>query len=76
MAGTRKGGLKAGKTNKERYGQNFYRDIGAIGGRLGRTGGFASYTQCSCDLITEPHFKQQCAGKKGGSISKRGKICY
>ena len=42
MAGTKAGGQKAAKTNKEKYGNDFYAKIGGIGGRNGHTGGFAS----------------------------------
>ena len=41
MAGTKAGGLKAAATNKAKYGKEFYARIGAKGGRLGHTGGFA-----------------------------------
>ena len=37
MAGTKIGGLKASKTNKERHGEGFYAKIGAKGGRNGHT---------------------------------------
>jgi len=47
--------------------------IGATGGKNSNDGGFASYQLCNCDLIEEPHYKQRCAGKKGGTISKRRK---
>lgn len=40
MAGTRQGGQKAAATNKSKYGRDFYARIGAMGGRLGHTGGF------------------------------------
>lgn len=73
MSGTVVGGKNAAKTNKERYGQDFYREIGAKGGRLGRTGGFAARTYCDCTVIFEPHFKARCAGVKGGKKSKRNK---
>lgn len=36
MAGTQQGGKQAAKTNKELYGSDFYKRIGAIGGRNGR----------------------------------------
>jgi general stress protein YciG len=36
------GGLKAAKTNKLKYGKDFYARIGAKGGRNGHTGGFAA----------------------------------
>lgn len=47
--------------------------IGAIGGRKSRHGGFAKKAFCNCELIDVPHTKPQCAGKKGGAISKRKK---
>lgn len=62
MAGTRAGGLKAAKTNREKNGEDFYARIGRIGGRNGHTGGFASNPELA-----------RTAGAKGGRISKRGK---
>ena len=62
MAGTEKGGKEAAKTNKKKYGADFYAKIGAKGGRLGRTGGFAA----NRDLA-------RIAGAKGGRISRRTK---
>lgn len=41
MSGTRSGGLEAAKTNKAKYGDDFYSRIGATGGKNGHTGGFA-----------------------------------
>jgi hypothetical protein len=41
MAGTREGGLKASQTNKQKYGENFYKNIGQTGGIKSRGGGFA-----------------------------------
>lgn len=61
MSGTRKGGRSAAITNKERYGEDFYKKIGAKGGKLGRTGGFYVNRKLAST-----------AGKKGGSISRRG----
>lgn len=60
MAGTKAGGKKAAATNIERHGKNFYREIGAKGGRNGHTGGFASNPELA-----------KIAGAKGGRISKR-----
>ena len=40
MAGTKIGGLKAALTNKRIHGDDFYRNIGRMGGRNGHTGGF------------------------------------
>lgn len=62
MAGTREGGAKAAKTNKKRYGKEFYAQIGAMGGKKGKTGGFYA----NRDLARE-------AGRKGGKISRRRK---
>lgn len=61
MAGTRLGALKASATNRARYGQDFYKRIGQIGGRNGSTGGFASNPELA-----------RVAGRKGGRISRRG----
>lgn len=41
MSGTRAGGLKASQTNKNKYGADFYKNIGADGGMKSRGGGFA-----------------------------------
>lgn len=54
--------MKTAETNKKKYGENWYREIGALGGKAGRTGGFAS----SHELAVE-------AGRKGGTTSRRGK---
>ena len=62
MAGTKAGGQAAASTNKKLYGNDYYAKIGAKGGRLGRTGGFAA----NRDLARK-------AGAKGGRISRRGK---
>lgn len=62
MGGTIEGGKQAAKTNKERYGADWYAKIGAKGGKKGTTGGFYA----NRELARE-------AGRKGGLISKRGK---
>jgi len=61
MAGTEAGGKAAAKTNKKRHGDDFYKRIGAKGGRNGNTGGFAANRELA-----------RTAGAKGGRISKRG----
>ena len=78
MAGTVAGGKAAAVTNKRVYGADFYARIGAIGGKKGNTGGFASKMKCdgSCDLdhiLGLDHRKARCAGYKGGVISRRTK---
>lgn len=62
MAGTREGGLKAAKTNKERYGDDYYTIRGRNGGLKSRGGGFAANPELA-----------RIAGAKGGRNSKRGK---
>lgn len=62
MAGTVTGGRSAAKTNKEKYGADFYAKIGAKGGRKGRTGGFFANRELA-----------RIAGAKGGRISRRTK---
>ena len=65
MSGTKIGGRKARDTNLKRHGADFYKRIGAQGGLNGRgpgyKGGFASN-----------HELAKKAGKKAGTISKRG----
>ena len=74
MAGTKAGGLKASLTNKARHGETFYQRIGALGGARGTDGGFAKKAPCNCKLIKGQHTKPRCAGKVGGSRSRRGKV--
>lgn len=62
MSGTKKGGQKAAATNKTRHGADFYAKIGAKGGKLGHTGGFAANRELA-----------RVAGAKGGRISRRRK---
>lgn len=62
MSGNREGALKAARTNREKYGKDFYKEIGAKGGRNGHTGGFYVNRELA-----------RVAGAKGGRISKRGR---
>ena len=62
MAGTKEGGVRAAATNKARHGKDFYAKIGAKGGKLGRTGGFAANRELA-----------RLAGARGGRISRRRK---
>lgn len=62
MAGTYAGGRAAAATNKAKHGDDFYRKIGAIGGKRGKTGGFYANRELA-----------RLAGAKGGRISKRRK---
>lgn len=60
MAGTKEGGMKAAKTNKELYGEGFYARIGKRGGSNGHTGGFAANPALA-----------RIAGARGGRKSRR-----
>lgn len=62
MAGTLAGGKKAAETNKAKYGTEYYRSIGRIGGHNGHTGGFAANPELA-----------KIAGARGGRKSRRGK---
>lgn len=60
MVGTKIGGLKARDANLKRYGKDFYKRIGRIGGQNGHTGGFAANPALA-----------RIAGAKGGRMSRR-----
>lgn len=62
MAGTKTGGRAAAKTNKTKYGPDFYARIGAVGGKKGHTGGFFKNRELA-----------RVAGARGGRVSRRGK---
>jgi uncharacterized protein len=65
MAGTKAGAAKAVATIRARKGPNFYAEIGAKGGRNGKTGGFAAGE--------EGRARARKYGAIGGRISRRGK---
>lgn len=69
IAGTKIGGKKAAAKNLAQD-PNFYRTIGAQGGRLGTTGGFAC-EEVGIDGLTGRQ-RARIAGAKGGRISRRG----
>lgn len=70
MSGTRAGGLLAKAKNLAKD-PEFYKRIGEIGGRNGKTGGFAS------DLVGKDgrtgFQRARVVGRKGGRISRRTK---
>ena len=61
MAGTKEGAAKARETMYKKHGKDFYKKIGAIGGKHCGMKGFA----------LNPELARK-AGSKGGKISKRG----
>ena len=63
MAGTVQGGRRAAEKNKQKHGSDFYARIGRMGGRRGRTGGFAAGQ--------EGRKRASYYGAIGGSISRR-----
>ncbi|HUB93011.1 MAG TPA: hypothetical protein VMB52_00750 [Verrucomicrobiae bacterium] len=65
MAGTKAGGRAAAETNRKKYGADFYAKIGAKGGRMGHTGGFAAGE--------EGRRRARKYGAVGGRISRRTK---
>lgn len=70
MSGTRAGGLKTKAKVIARFGKDYYRQMGHIGGRNGTTGGFACL-DTGADGLTGPE-RARVAGAKGGRISRRG----
>lgn len=63
MSGSHIGGIRASITNKEKHGEDFYQRIGRKGGKkCGIKKGFALNPKLA-----------SIAGRKGGSISRRGK---
>lgn len=67
MVGTKAGALKTKQTLYEKYGKDYYVNMGRIGGKLGHTGGFATTNKNGVHMLAK------LAGAKGGKISKRGK---
>jgi len=56
-----KAGIKAAKRNKQLHGKDFFQNIGLLGGKKSRGGGFASM----------PKEKVREAGRKGGSSTRK-----
>ncbi len=71
MAGNTQGGYKAADTIRMRHGRDFYVNIGKMGGRKSRKGGFAS-AKVGKDGLTGAQ-RAKIAGARGGARSRRGK---
>ena len=80
MAGSKATGVKAAATMKALYGEDFFRNIGARGGRAGMgpdyEGGFASPKTHFCKVLAGEHKISQCAGVKGGRVKKSERRQY
>lgn len=72
MVGTAIGGRKTAKINRKKYGKDFYKRIGALGGRHSTNGGFAS-DKVGKDGLTGRQ-RARIAGKKGGLNSDRSGV--
>ena len=72
MTGTKAGGLKARNTNIERYGEDFYRNMGKKGGKISKNGGFAS-DKVGADGLTGRQ-RAKIAGAIGGQKSRRRSV--
>lgn len=64
-------GKKVAATNLAKD-PDFYKKIGAMGGKIGKTGGFAS-TSIGADGLTGKE-RAEVAGRKGGTISRKGAV--
>lgn len=69
MSGTQYGGKKAARKNKARYGEDFYKTIGRMGGTKSRNGGFAS-NLVGPDGLTG-YERARVAGRKGGTQQRK-----
>jgi general stress protein YciG len=72
ISGTKIGGIKAAATNKQRYGLNYYEQIGRKGGKASRGGYFhPDYV----DPLTGKTGRENAieAGAKGGAAFRRKK---
>lgn len=74
MAQTKEGALKARATMKEKYGEDYYKNIGSIGGKVkSPTKGFGYDDRTTLQKILRKRKLAVEAGRKGGKISKRRK---
>lgn len=71
MAGTLAGGRKLSATIRAKYGENFWKERGAIGGRNSNNGGFAT-EKLNKNGLTGLE-QARLSGAKGGRKSKRTK---
>lgn len=73
MSGTVEGGKWAAKTNKWKYGEDFYARIGSKGGKASGTGGFYDRRPWYQKAMHPKNPAAVEAGRKGGKISRKTK---
>lgn len=78
-SGTKDGDIASSRwreTMTRKYGDISERmsEIGAIGGKVSTTGGFAADIPCKCPDIKTKHYIRNCAGMRGGIKSRRPKM--
>ncbi len=74
MGQTKEGARKTAETNKLKYGEDYYRKIGAKGGRVKNPNkGFGNDDRTILNKILRRRKLAAIAGQKGGRISKRRK---
>lgn len=71
MSGTLEGAQKAKATIRRKYGENYYRHIGYIGGTRSKSGGFA-HKGIGKDGLTGKE-RARIVGGKGGKTSRKNK---
>lgn len=73
MSGNKIGGQRAAVTNREKYGDDYYKVVGAIGGRVtGVRKGFAIDDRNWLDKLLRKPSRAQRGGALGGKVSRRG----
>ena len=73
MSGNLEGGRKASLTNKRKYGKDFYRRIGKMGGVKGHTGGFFANRELARTAGAIGGTKSRRLGSKNGQGEKNKK---
>ncbi len=74
MAQTKEGAIKARETMKRKFGDDFYKRIGSMGGQVKSPNkGFGTDSRSRFDKLMGKPKLAVLAGRKGGSVSRRSK---
>ena len=74
MAQTKAGAIKTRETNKRKYGDDYYKKIGAMGGSVKNPNkGFGYDNRTVIEKLLRKPKRAQLAGQVGGRISRRSK---